>query len=104
MPFDLLHKYTLWDVNVELPIHVTGAHHHYFCTCLAKLQTWKNMKNGDREKEREREIEAQTGVVTERERLGERERKIKTQTGVGERERVTGWERKKQRNTDRSGG
>ena len=20
MPFDLLHKYTLWDVNVELPI------------------------------------------------------------------------------------
>ena len=22
MPFDLLHKYTLWDVNVELPIHI----------------------------------------------------------------------------------
>ena len=67
------------------------------------------------ERERERQLDTQTGV--ERERYGGKERKIETQTGIGEREKdsitdrnkgnkekETWWDREKDRNTDRSGG
>ena len=60
------------------------------------------MKNGDRERKRDGEIEAQTGVVTERERVGERERKKHRQEWRRERGRQGG--REKDRKTGRSGG